>query len=98
METLFWDEVWPQKKYGVGGVDQDVAKLLGGRFIGVQGEKENKIHPDVFGSKEVGICFGISIAWVIAFIHGNTEVKDIALFREYFVDTLSYKEQLKPLL
>ncbi|MGD1925219.1 MAG: hypothetical protein ACFB03_13670 [Paracoccaceae bacterium] len=71
---------------GLGGVDHDVRMKFGGKNMR-SGKKE------VGWSKfrMSGICCGISAAWIVAFLGGNSDATDHDAFKEFFEGSLRFQ-------
>lgn len=65
---------------GAEGVDYDVQYRLGA-----------KDSPLGNLDRSHGICCGITIAWIIGFVHGRSEASQCAKFNDYFRDVLRFQ-------
>ncbi len=70
---------------GEGGVDSDVVGRLGGKTSG--GAKVNSKTQ----GRRVGICSGITSAWIIGCLNGRSDATSTDGFKDYFVNVLRFQ-------
>lgn len=70
---------------GEGGVDADVVGRLGGKTAG--GAKVNSKTQ----GRRVGICSGITSAWIIGILNGHSDATSTDKFKDYFDNVLRFQ-------